>query len=337
MAILVTGGTGYIGSHTVVELLNAGRDVVIVDNLSNSKECVLDRIETITGKRPVFYKVDLLDLDSLNIVLKKHNIESVIHFAGLKAVGESVEKPMLYYHNNLTGTLNLTKAMSDNNCKKIVFSSSATVYGKPKTVPIKEDFPLSTTNPYGETKLMIERILSDIYVSDKEWSISILRYFNPIGAHESGLIGEDPRGIPNNLLPYISKVASGKYDYLKVFGNDYNTPDGTGVRDYIHVVDLANAHLKALDRLDKTKGVEFYNIGTGVGYSVLDIVKAYEKATGLKVKYKIVERRPGDIDECYADPTKAFNVLGWKAKYDIEKMCKDAANWQKKNPDGYGD
>jgi len=337
MAILVTGGTGYIGSHTVVELLNAGKDVVIVDNLSNSKECVLDRIETITGKRPVFYKVDLLDLDSLNIVLKKHNIESVIHFAGLKAVGESVEKPMLYYHNNLTGTLNLTKVMSDNNCKKIVFSSSATVYGKPKTVPIKEDFPLSTTNPYGETKLMIERILSDIYVSDKEWSISILRYFNPIGAHESGLIGEDPRGIPNNLLPYISKVASGKYDYLKVFGNDYNTPDGTGVRDYIHVVDLANAHLKALDRLDKTKGVEFYNIGTGVGYSVLDIVKAYEKATGLKVKYKIVERRPGDIDECYADPTKAFNVLGWKAKYDIEKMCKDAANWQKKNPDGYGD
>ena len=337
MAILVTGGTGFIGSHTVVELLNDGREVIILDNLCNSKLCVLDRIKAITGKEVKFYKADLLDFDAVNSIFKENNIDSVIHFAGLKAVGESVAKPMLYYHNNITGTLNLTKAMADNGCKRIVFSSSATVYGKPESVPIREDFPLSTTNPYGETKLMIERILSDIVVSDPEWSVSILRYFNPIGAHESGLIGEDPKGIPNNLLPYIVKVASGKYDHLSVFGDDYNTHDGTGVRDYIHVVDLADAHLKALDRAKQVTGIEHFNIGTGNGYSVLDIVKAYEKATGLPVKYEICPRRPGDIDECYADPTKAYTILGWKAKYDIDKMCIDSANWQKKNPDGYGE
>ena len=338
MAILVTGGTGFIGSHTVVQLLEDGRDVVIVDNLVNSKLCVLDRIKTITGKTCRFYKADLLDFEAIDQIFKENkDIDSVIHFAGLKAVGESVAMPMYYYHNNLTGTLNLCKAMSDNGVKKIVFSSSATVYGKPESVPIREDFPLSTTNPYGETKLVIERILSDICVSDADWSVSVLRYFNPIGAHESGLIGEDPKGIPNNLLPYITKVASGKLECLSVFGDDYNTHDGTGVRDYIHVVDLANAHLKALDRANTVKGIEYFNIGTGNGYSVLDIVKSYEKATGLTINYKIAPRRPGDIDECYADPTKAYELLGWKAQFGIEKMCADAANWQKKNPNGYDD
>ena len=337
MAILVTGGTGFIGSHTVVELLNDGRDVVILDNLVNSKECVLDRIEQITGKRPKFYKADLLDFDATEKVFAENQIDSVIHFAGLKAVGESVEKPLLYYHNNLTGTLNLCQAMLDHGCKMIVFSSSATVYGKPESVPIREDFPLSTTNPYGETKLVIERILADIAHANPDWSVSILRYFNPIGAHESGLIGEDPRGIPNNLLPYISKVAGGKLECLSVYGDDYNTPDGTGVRDYIHVVDLADAHLKALDEAATRTGIDYFNIGTGVGYSVLDIVKAYEEATGLKVKYKIVDRRPGDIDECYADPTKAKNILGWTAKRGIKEMCCDLARWQAKNPDGYAD
>lgn len=337
MAILVTGGTGFIGSHTVVELVKDGRDVVILDNLCNSKICVLDRIKAITGKSVKFYKADLLNEDEIEKVFSENDIDSVIHFAGLKAVGESVEKPMLYYHNNLTGTLNLCKVMASHGCKRIVFSSSATVYGKPKSVPIKEDFPLSTTNPYGETKLMIERILKDITVSDPEWSVSILRYFNPIGAHESGLIGEDPKGIPNNLLPYVARVALGKYDHVNVFGNDYNTHDGTGVRDYIHVVDLANAHLKALDRAAKVTGIEYYNIGTGIGYSVLDIIHAYEKAVGHEIKYVIGPRRAGDIDECYADPTKAYEILGWKAQYGIEKMCLDSANWQMKNPDGYGD
>lgn len=337
MAILVTGGTGFIGSHTVVELVKDGRDVVILDNLCNSKLCVLDRIKAITGKSVKFYKADLLNEDEIEKVFSENDIDSVIHFAGLKAVGESVEKPMLYYHNNLTGTLNLCKVMASHGCKRIVFSSSATVYGKPKSVPIKEDFPLSTTNPYGETKLMIERILKDITVSDPEWSVSILRYFNPIGAHESGLIGEDPKGIPNNLLPYVARVALGKYDHVNVFGNDYNTHDGTGVRDYIHVVDLANAHLKALDRAAKVTGIEYYNIGTGIGYSVLDIIHAYEKAVGHEIKYVIGPRRAGDIDECYADPTKAYEILGWKAQYGIEKMCLDSANWQMKNPDGYGD
>ncbi len=335
MAILITGGTGFIGSHASVEFLNSGRDIVIVDNFINSKPVVLDRIEQITGKRPKFYEVDLLDYDALKTVFEENEIDSVIHFAGLKAVGESVEKPLLYYHNNLTGTLNLCNLMCEYNVNRIVFSSSATVYGKPESVPIREDFPLSTTNPYGETKLMIERILSDLCHARPEMSASILRYFNPIGAHESGLIGEDPQGIPNNLLPYIVKVASGKLECLSVFGDDYATHDGTGVRDYIHVVDLAVAHLRALERAEKVTGIEYYNVGTGNGYSVLDIVKAYEKATGLTVKYKIAPRRPGDIDECYADPAKAEQILGWKATHGIDEMCRDAANWQKKNPNGY--
>ncbi len=337
MAILITGGTGFIGSHTIVELLNDGREVVALDNFSNSKPVVLDRIEEITGKRIKFYEADLLDYDAIDKIFAENEIDSVIHFAGLKAVGESVQKPIDYYHNNLTGTLLLCRAMQKHGVKRIVFSSSATVYGKPESVPIREDFPLSTTNPYGETKLMIERILKDIQVADPEWSISILRYFNPIGAHASGKIGEDPKGIPNNLLPYVTQVASGKREYLSVFGNDYNTHDGTGVRDYIHVVDLAIAHLKALDRAEKVTGIEYYNIGTGNGYSVLDIVKAYEKATGVKIPYVIAPRRPGDIDECYADPAKAYEFLGWRAQFNIEDMCRDANNWQVKNPNGYGD
>ncbi len=337
MAILVTGGAGFIGSHTVVELLNDGREVVILDNLSNSKACVIDRIEKITGKRPKFYKADLLDYDACEQVFKENRIDSVIHFAGLKAVGESVEQPLRYYHNNLTGTFNLCSLMSKYGAEKIVFSSSATVYGLPKSVPITEDFPLSTTNPYGETKLMIERILADICHADKKLSVAILRYFNPIGAHKSGLIGEDPQGIPNNLLPYVSKVAAGKLECLTVHGNDYDTPDGTGVRDYIHVVDLAQAHLKALDWTDTHSGIDYFNIGTGNGYSVLEIVKAYEKYSGKTVKYKIGPRRAGDIAECYANPDKAAKVLGWRAKYGIEEMCEDLARWQEMNPDGYPD
>lgn len=338
MAILVTGGAGFIGSHTCVELLKAGEKVIIVDNLVNSKLCVLDRIEKITGKRPLFEKVDLLDKKALDEVFEKYpDIDSVIHFAGLKAVGESVEKPILYYHNNLTGTLQLLESMATHNVNRIVFSSSATVYGMPKSVPIREDFPLSTTNPYGETKLMIERILKDACHARPALSACILRYFNPIGAHESGLIGEDPRGIPNNLLPYIAKVAAGKLDYLRVFGNDYPTKDGTGVRDYIHVVDLALAHLCALKRTEKVTGIEYYNIGTGNGYSVLDIVHAFEKAWGGPVPYRIVERRAGDIAECYADPTKAAEILGWHAERDLARMCEDSARWQKMNPDGYPD
>lgn len=337
MAILVTGGCGFIGSHTSVELIGAGEEIVILDNLSNSKECVIDRIEKITGKRPAFVKADLLDYDACEEVFKKYDIESVIHFAGLKAVGESVEKPLMYYHNNLTGTFNLCKLMSKYGAKKIVFSSSATVYGLPKSVPISEDFPLSTTNPYGETKLMIERILADICVSDPEWSVAILRYFNPIGAHPSGLIGEDPKGIPNNLLPYVSKVAAGKLECLSVFGDDYDTRDGTGVRDYIHVVDLSKAHLAALKYAREHDGIDYFNVGTGCGYSVLEIVKAYEDASGKKVNYRITDRRPGDIGECYADPTKALNVLGWKAEKGIKEMCIDLARWQEMNPDGYVD
>ena len=337
MAILVTGGAGFIGSHTAVELLNDNREIVILDNFCNSKPVVLDRIKKITGKDFKFYEADLLDKEACEKVFKENNIESAIHFAGLKAVGESVEKPLLYYHNNLTSTLNLCELMSKYGAKKIVFSSSATVYGKPESVPIKENFPLSTTNPYGETKLMIERILKDLCVADNEWRVAILRYFNPIGAHESGLIGEDPCGIPNNLLPYVAQVAIGKREFLNVFGDDYNTHDGTGVRDYIHVVDLADAHLKALDKLETLTGIDYYNVGTGNGYSVLDIVNAYEKATGLKVPYKIAPRRPGDIDECYADPAKAYAELGWSAKRGIEEMCRDSANWQKNNPNGYGE
>ncbi|MBR2952518.1 MAG: UDP-glucose 4-epimerase GalE [Clostridia bacterium] len=337
MAVLVTGGTGYIGSHTVVELLKTNQEVVIVDNLSNSKMCVLDRIETITGKRPTFYEVDLLDREALEKVFAAHDISSVIHFAGLKAVGESVAQPIRYYHNNLTGTLILCDTMVKFNVKRLVFSSSATVYGVPKTVPITEDFPLSTTNPYGETKLMIERILADLTVAHPDFSISILRYFNPIGAHESGLIGEDPCGIPNNLLPYVTQVAIGRLPHLNVYGDDYPTLDGTGVRDYIHVVDLALAHLKALERAEKVTGVEHFNIGTGNGYSVLQIVAAAEKAFGCKIAYKIVERRPGDVAECYANPEKAYKILGWRAERDLAKMCEDAARWQKNNPNGYPD
>lgn len=338
MSILVTGGTGYIGSHTVVELLNVGEDVVIVDNLYNSKICVLDRIEAITGKRPAFVKCDLLDKDALDKVFTDYpEIDSVIHFAGLKAVGESCKLPLMYYHNNLTGTFNLIDCMNKHNVNRIVFSSSATVYGVPKMVPIKEDFPLSTTNPYGETKLMIERILKDCAAANPEFSACILRYFNPIGAHASGTMGEDPRGIPNNLLPYISKVAAGKLECLSVFGNDYNTPDGTGVRDYIHVVDLALAHLKALDYTATMKGIDYFNIGTGNGYSVLEMVRAFSEAWGSDVKYKIVERRPGDIAECYADSTKAKEILGWEATRDLKAMCEDSARWQRMNPDGYPD
>ena len=337
MAILITGGAGYIGSHTMVEFLNAGRELVVVDNFVNSKPEALERVRKITGKDFRFYEVDLLDYDALERVFRENKIDACIHFAGLKAVGESCEKPLLYYHNNLTGTLNLCRIMQKYGAKRIVFSSSATVYGKPASVPITEDFPLSTTNPYGETKLMIERILKDMYTADPEWSVSILRYFNPIGAHKSGLIGEDPQGIPNNLLPYITQVASGRRQCLSIFGDDYKTHDGTGVRDYIHVVDLARAHLKAVERAEKVNGVEYFNIGTGIGYSVLDIVHAYEKATGAHINYKITARRPGDIDECYANPEKAAKILGWKAEYNIEDMCRDSYNWQIKNPNGYDD
>ena len=335
MSILVTGGAGFIGSHTVVELLAAGKEVVIADNFINSKPVVLDRIRQISGKDFKFYNVDLCDKTALEVVFASEKIDSAIHFAGLKAVGESVSIPLRYYQNNLISTLNLCELMSKYNCKNIVFSSSATVYGKPASVPIKEDFPNSATNPYGETKLMIEHILKDLYRADSEWNTAILRYFNPIGAHESGLIGEDPSGIPHNLMPYITQVSIGKRECLSVYGNDYATHDGTGVRDYIHVVDLAKAHLAALNWLSNKPGLDVFNIGTGHGYSVLDIVKAYEKATGKKINYKIAPRRPGDIDECYADPTKAREVLGWEAKLGIDEMCRDAANWQEKNPNGY--
>ena len=332
MNVLVTGGAGYIGSHTSVELLNAGEKIIIMDNFSNSKPEMLDKIKQLTGKDFKFYEVDLLDKKGLQKIFEENpDIDSVIHFAGLKAVGESVAKPIEYYHNNVTGTLVLLEVMKEFKCKKIVFSSSATVYGDPKTVPIKEDFPLSTTNPYGSTKLMIEQILNDVYVSDNEWSIVLLRYFNPIGAHKSGLIGESPNGIPNNLMPYVNKVAAGKLDHLSVFGNDYPTVDGTGVRDYIHVVDLASGHLKAVEKARKITGVEVYNLGTGTGYSVLQIINAFEEANGVKVKYQIVARRPGDIATCYADPSKAKNELGWEATRGIKEMCEDGWRFEKNN------
>ena len=331
MSILVTGGAGFIGSHTSVELLESGEEIIIVDNFINSKPEVLNKIKEITKKDFKFYEVDLLDKEKLETIFKENNIEVVIHFAGLKAVGESVQKPIEYYHNNITGTLVLLELMKKYNCKKIVFSSSATVYGAPKTVPIKEDFPLSTTNPYGSTKLMIEQILKDICISDKEFSSIILRYFNPIGAHKSGLIGEEPNGIPNNLMPYITKVAAGELDHLNVFGNDYPTKDGTGVRDYIHVVDLAKGHVKALQKARNSIGAIPYNLGTGNGYSVLEIVDAFEKSNNLKVKYEIAQRRPGDIAECYADPTKAREELNWVAEKTLEDMCKDAWNYVSKN------
>ena len=338
MAILVTGGAGFIGSHTVVELQKAGYEVVIVDNLYNSKEIVLDRIETITGKRPTFYDLDVNDREGLNKVFDKEDIGAVIHFAGYKAVGESTRKPIEYYANNLGSTLVLCDVMRNHGCKKIVFSSSATVYGNPAFVPITEECPLGvTTNPYGESKSMQERILTDIYKSDNEWSVMLLRYFNPIGAHESGLMGEDPKGIPNNLLPYVAQVAAGKLEKVHVFGNDYDTPDGTGVRDYIHVVDLAKGHVKAIQGFEKLNGVNIFNLGTGVGYSVLDIIHAFAKACGKEIPYVIDPRRPGDIATCYSDPTKAKEVLGWTAEKTLEDMCKDAWNWQSKNPDGYGE
>lgn len=338
MKILVTGGTGFIGSHTVVELQKAGYEVVIVDNLYNSKEIVLDRIETITGKRPTFYDLDVNDREGLNKVFDKEDIGAVIHFAGYKAVGESTRKPIEYYANNLGSTLVLCDVMRNHGCKKIVFSSSATVYGNPAFVPITEECPLGvTTNPYGESKSMQERILTDIYKSDNEWSVMLLRYFNPIGAHESGLMGEDPKGIPNNLLPYVAQVAAGKLEKVHVFGNDYDTPDGTGVRDYIHVVDLAKGHVKAIQGFEKLNGVNIFNLGTGVGYSVLDIIHAFAKACGKEISYVIDPRRPGDIATCYSDPAKAKEVLGWTAEKTLEDMCKDAWNWQSKNPDGYGE
>ena len=335
MNILVTGGAGYIGSHTCVLLLEAGYDVIVLDNLDNSCEISLEKVKEITGKDLKFYKTDLLDYEGTEKVFQENKIDAVIHFAGLKAVGESVQIPLRYYHNNITGTLNLCDIMSKHNVKNLVFSSSATVYGDPHTVPIKEDFPLHATNPYGRTKLMIEEILRDLYVSDNEWNIAILRYFNPVGAHESGLIGEDPNGIPNNLLPYIAQVAVGKLECLSVFGNDYNTPDGTGVRDYIHVIDLANGHLKAVEKILTNSGVVTYNLGTGNGYSVLEMVKAFEKACGHEISYKIVDRRPGDIAECYADPSKSKNELGFVATHNLDDMCKDAWNWQFKNPKGF--
>ena len=331
MKVLVTGGCGYIGSHTCVELLDSGYDVVIVDNLSNSKENVIDKIQKITGKKVKFYKKDLSNKKDLEEIFKKESIDAVIHFAGFKAVGESVKKPLMYYRNNLDSTITLLEVMNEFNCKKIVFSSSATVYGKPEKLPITEDFPLHTTNPYGTTKLMIEMILNDLYISDNDWSIAILRYFNPIGAHKSGLIGEDPNGIPNNLMPYIVKVANKELKELSVFGSDYDTIDGTGVRDYIHVVDLAKGHIKAIEKIVKDKGIDTYNLGTGNGYSVLQIVETFKKVNKIDVPYKIVDRRPGDIDSCYASVDKAKKKLKWSAKLDIEEMCKDSYNYVIKN------
>lgn len=327
MAILVTGGTGYIGSHTVVQLLDAGHEIIILDNLANSKKEVLTHIESLTNKQVTFIEGDIRDEVLLHLLFKQHTIEAVIHFAGLKAVGESVKKPLEYYDNNVNGTLTLLSVMNKYNCKRLVFSSSATVYGLNTEVPFREDLPLSTLNPYGATKLMIEDILRDLYVSDPEFSIVLLRYFNPIGAHPSGLIGEDPNDIPNNLLPYVAKVATGELEQLSVFGNDYDTIDGTGVRDYIHVVDLAEGHLKALNYSARGTGVEAINLGTGNGYSVLELVQAFEEASGKNIPYTITPRRTGDIATCYADATKAIDLLGWSAKYDLQKMCQDAWNF----------
>ena len=335
MAVLVSGGMGYIGSHTTVELLNAGFDVVIADDLSNSKELVKDRIEKITGKTTKFYKVDLTNEEEAEKVFLENDIDSVIHFAAFKAVGESVEKPLEYYYNNITSALVMLRLMRKYNCKNFVFSSSATVYGDAKIVPITEDSPLSATNPYGRTKLMIEDMLRDIAKADPTLNVAILRYFNPVGAHKSGTIGEDPNGIPNNLMPYITKVAVGELKQLRVFGNDYPTHDGTGVRDYIHVVDLAQGHVKALEKLKTNPGLVTYNLGTGNGYSVLDVVKAFAEASGREIPYEIVDRRPGDIATCYADPKLANEELGWTAKRGIKEMCEDSWRWQSNNPKGY--
>ena len=338
MAILVTGGAGYIGSHTVVELQNAGYDVVVVDNLSNASEKALDRVSAITGKPVTFYKVDILDREALNEVFDKEKIDSCIHFAGLKAVGESVAKPWEYYENNIAGTLTLVDVMRQHGVKNIIFSSSATVYGDPAVIPITEECPKGQcTNPYGWTKSMLEQILTDIQKADPEWNVVLLRYFNPIGAHKSGTMGENPNGIPNNLMPYITQVAVGKLKELGVFGNDYDTPDGTGVRDYIHVVDLAKGHVKALKKLEGHQGLNIYNLGTGKGYSVLDIVKNFEAATGVKIPYVIKARRPCDIATCYSDASKAEKELGWKAENGIREMCEDSWRWQSQNPNGYED
>ncbi len=334
--ILVTGGAGFIGSHTVVELQEAGYDVVVLDNLCNSSEKCLERVAKITGKEVPFYKADIRDREALENIFSKEDISAVIHFAGLKAVGESVEKPWEYYDNNITGTLTLVDVMKKHGCKNIIFSSSATVYGDPAFIPITEECPRGQcTNPYGWTKSMREQILSDIHKADKEWNVILLRYFNPIGAHKSGTMGENPSGIPNNLMPYITQVAVGKRDHLNVFGNDYDTHDGTGVRDYIHVVDLAVGHVKALKKIEEKAGLKIYNLGTGQGYSVLDIVKNFEEATGVKIPYEIQARRPGDIATCYADASLAKKELGWEAKYGIREMCEDSWRWQKNNPEGY--
>lgn len=338
MAVLVTGGAGYIGSHTCVELMNAGIDVVIVDNFYNCKKSSIDRIKALVGRDFPYYECDIRDREGLDKIFKTEKIDSVIHFAGLKAVGESVQKPLEYFDNNITGTLVLLDVMRKNGCKKIVFSSSATVYGTKNISPLTEDMEIGgVTNPYGRTKYMIECILQDLYVSDKDWSICLLRYFNPIGAHKSGTMGEAPNGIPNNLMPYITQVAIGKKDHLSVFGNDYDTPDGTCVRDYIHVVDLALGHVKAVQKVEGEKGVFIYNLGTGKGYSVLDVVNAFKKASGIDIKYEIVARRAGDLAVCYSDPSKAYKELGWKAERDIEEMCEDSWRWQKQNPNGYPD
>ncbi len=334
--ILVTGGAGYIGSHTVVELLDNGYDVVVVDNLSNSSKESLNRVEQITGKTVKFYENDIADMDAMGKIFEENDIDAVIHFAGLKAVGESVEKPLEYYKNNISGTLNMCEVMRKHNVKNIIFSSSATVYGDPETVPITEECPKGTcTNPYGWTKSMLEQILMDFNVADPEWNVILLRYFNPIGAHKSGMIGEDPNGIPNNLMPYITKVATKQLEKLNVFGDDYPTPDGTGVRDYIHVVDLAKGHVKALEKIVENPGVKIYNLGTGKGYSVLEVVKNFEEASGVEIPYVIAPRRAGDIAECYADASLAKEELGWEAEFGIKEMCADSWNWQKNNPSGY--
>jgi len=335
MNILVTGGAGFIGSHTILELLNAGHDVVVMDNLSNSKVTSLKRVEELTGRSVIFEKIDLLDTDGMDTLFSSHDIDAVIHFAGLKAVGESVEKPLFYYENNVTGTINLCNVMNEHGVKRMVFSSSATVYGNPSESPLTETSDLSATNPYGQTKLTIEHIFRDLCESDSEWNVSLLRYFNPVGADKSGRIGEDPTGIPNNLMPYVTQVAVGKRKRLSVFGSDYPTHDGTGVRDYIHVTDLAKGHLKALEHLDKESGTEAYNLGTGKGSSVLDIIKTFEKVTGKKIPYELTDRRPGDAALCFANPGKAKRRLGWETEKDLEDMCRDAWNWQTSNPDGY--
>ncbi|MED3035363.1 UDP-glucose 4-epimerase GalE [Bacillus tropicus] len=335
MAILITGGAGYIGSHTCIELLNNNYKIIVVDNLSNSSIESLNRVKEITGKQFEFYKEDVLNREKMNEIFLENNIEAVIHFAGFKAVGESTTIPLTYYYNNIISTIVLCDVMQKHNVKNFIFSSSATVYGIPKTSPITEEFPLSVTNPYGQTKLMIEQIMRDVAKADDEWSIALLRYFNPFGAHQSGRIGEDPNGIPNNLMPYVTQVAIGKLKELNIFGNDYPTKDGTGVRDYIHVVDLAKGHVKALEKVLKTKGIEAYNLGTGKGYSVLEMVKAFEKVSGKKIPYKVIGRRPGDVAICFADVSKAKRELGWEAEYGLEEMCVDSWRWQVNNKNGY--